>query len=153
MKFYIGSGFNYIEKVRKIAQRLYELGHTVTENWWDRVYQSDEDEKVDTFDLKQVFEAYSWDEFFSHPEVAQTFLQDFEGVMNAHIFLYVSGDEPKKFNGATAEYGIAIGRGIPTYLIGELETSCLFYPLVKVSSVDEILEIERSKENGYLKRV
>jgi len=133
MKFYIASTFSLISKIIEIEEQLEKMGHEITVKWWRRAYGSDGSQN--TNDLKKVFASYSWQEFMSKPEVEYTYHSDKTGILDADGFIFVADELPRKFNGASVELGMALQREIPCYLIGELEPSCLFYPLIKIDSV------------------
>ena len=140
MKVYIASSFDLIDLVDEYAGILEANGHEITVKWWDHVYESEGGAKAP--ELKEKYDSYSWDQFMDRPEVAETFSRDFEGVKTAGAFLFVADPYiPKKYNGATAEYGIAVSNDIPCMLLGQLETSCLFKRLNKLESIYEVVRI------------
>ena len=73
------------------------------------------------------------------PETYWSFVSDFEGVKDADIFVFIAGSEPRKFNGANVELGIALGDLKPCFVIGELEISVLYYLVTRCSDVEELI--------------
>jgi len=145
MKIYVASSFRLVERVISTVEALEKAGHEITVKWWERMYDiPGERTPVQTVDLKKRYEALSPDEFYERPETLISFKSDFEGVKDAEAFVFVADEEPRKFNGANVELGIAMGDLKPCFCIGELETSVLYYPVIRCSDVEEVIEIMES---------
>jgi hypothetical protein len=59
---------------------------------------------------------YKWWECASFTREQAQF--DFEGVISAEAFVLVVEDPTLKYSGSLVEFGIALNRGIPIYIIG-----------------------------------
>lgn len=100
MRIYIAAKFEDQERVRHIMEWLRLAGHVITHDWTANA---------------QV-----------NREQAQA---DLDGVMTADALLLVV---EKHFNycGALVEFGVALGRGIPIYVLGSaLDERCIFMRL------------------------
>lgn len=140
MRFYLASSFSNIERVQEVCDLLEDHGHTITEKWWCRPYQVEGLGEVATQELKKLYENLSPDEYYSKPETEASFWMDFKGVLNAEALIIVATDTPRKYNGSIAEYGIALGVGIPVAVLGQLETSVLYWPLTRVSCLETLMD-------------
>lgn len=140
MKFYLASSFKNIKMVEKVAAVLEIDGHEITEKWWCRPYQVEGLGQVDTTDLKEIYEGLGHQAFYNSKEVRASYEVDFKGVEEADAFIFVATREERKYNGATAEYGIALGLGKPVAVIGVLEKSVLYWPLIRLSSLQCVRE-------------
>lgn len=125
---YIASNFSNIDQVQRLAFMLEAWGYEITEKWWNRVYNVDGVEVL-TSDLKVRYEELSKVDFYTREETFKSFLLDFKGIVSCDYFVYLASDEECKYNGASVEYGIALGLDKPVYLLGELEKSVMFTPL------------------------
>ena len=134
LKIYIASSFDQITEVKLLSRDLERLGFVITEKWWERIYQVEGLGPRETSDLKKVYEALSPEEFYAKPETGKSFAVDARAVMRADVLVYLAGEDPCKHNGASVEYGIAVGLGKPCLLLGELETSVMFTPLIRCRS-------------------
>ena len=139
MKIYIASSFKLIDRVLEIAEALEADGHTITEKWYDRSYHFENEGLVHTTELKTRYDELSPEEFYAIPSVKQSFLKDFLGVKKADALVFVADDQPRKFNGAAVELGIALGDFKPCFLLGELETSVLYSPLRRCRDTVQLL--------------
>ncbi len=142
MKIYVASSFKLVEKVKSAVEALEEAGHEITVKWWARMFDiPGERDQVQTTDLKERYESLSQDEFYERKETFVSFASDYWGVKEADVFLIVADSTPRKFNGANVELGIAISDRKPCFSIGELETSVLYYPVIRCSDIDEVIQI------------
>ena len=138
MKIYIASSFNLIPRVKLVAELVESKGHTITEKWWERVYDEGDGTPAKTTTLKKLYDSLSTEEFYARPNILLTYDKDFKGVMEADWFIFVADTKIKKFNGASVELGIALANKKPCILYGELEKSVLFCKLIRVNSLEEI---------------
>jgi len=130
MKLYIASSFKLVDRVKEVSSFLESQGFSITEKWWDRIYNIDGQDIITT-ELKAINDDLLPHKFYDIPETIKSFHLDFEGVMNADAFVFVASEEKRKYNGASVELGLALGRKIPCYLLGKLENSVLFTPLIR----------------------
>ena len=131
MRIYLASSFKLIDIVKNVSHFLEREGHTITEKWWARPYQVEGLGAIKTTDLKKIFDGLTPDEFYAKPECATSYYKDYEGIVTADAFVLCATETPRKFNGASVELGIAIGNDITSYSLGNLETSVLFYPVIR----------------------
>ncbi len=142
MKIYVASSFKLVENVKSAVEALEKAGHEITVKWWDRMYDiPGERDQVATMELKARYEGLSPDEFYERRETFVSFASDYWGVKEADVFLFVADSVPRKFNGANVELGIAISDRKPCFSIGELETSVLYYPVIRCSDIGEVIRI------------
>jgi hypothetical protein len=73
----------------EVAEQLEAAGHTITYKWWG----------CSNFAQEQA-------------------LLDFDGVTSADALVLVVEDD-FKYSGALTEFGIALGKGIPVYIMGK----------------------------------
>lgn len=139
MKIYIASSFALIDKVKNVSHFLEREGHTITEKWWSRPYQVEGLGKIVTTDLKEIYEKLTPDEFYATPECAASYWKDHAGIMTADAFVFIANETPRKFNGASVELGLAIGNDIPAFSLGNLETSVLFYPVIRCRDLCQLI--------------
>ena len=138
MKLYLASSFKLVDKVEHIADFLESQGFSITEKWWNRIYEI-EGKEIVTTDLKKINDDYPPHKFYDLPETIKSFYLDFEGVMNADAFVFIASEELRKYNGASVELGLALGCKIPCYLLGKLENSVLFTPLIRCRDSFDLL--------------
>ncbi len=139
MRIYIASSFSLLDQVKAVAEVLEREGHLITVKWWDRKYDIPGERGVHTVELKKRYNGLKPDEFYSKHETWFSYWSDFQGVRNADAFVFVADDEPRKYNGAAVELGIALGDKKPCYLLGCLENSVLFAPLIRCKNPQELL--------------
>ena len=139
MKFYLASSFKLIEKVEATASIVEGWGHTITEKWWERPYQVEGLGLIQTDKLHDLYDDLPSEDFYSKPECKFSFEADYNGVMDADVFLFVADDKPRKYNGANVELGIALAAMKYCAYIGVLENSVLYYPVKKFKDVEELL--------------
>jgi len=140
VKFYLASSFDLVDKVEKVSKSIEGYGHSITVKWWSRVYDIPNEGKVKTTILKKRYEKLDPDEFYNRPETRRSYLDDFKGVVNADVFIFVADEIPRKYNGANVELGIALANNIMCFSIGNLETSPLYYDVLKRNSIEDILK-------------
>ena len=138
MKLYLASSFKLVDRVQDVSDYLESEGFSITEKWWARIYDI-EGKKIVTTDLKKINDDYPPESFYGIPETIKSFYLDFEGVMSANAFVFIASDELRKYNGACVELGLALGRKIPCYLLGRLENSVLFTPLIRCRNKEDLL--------------
>jgi len=111
MKIYVAGKYQDRDRVRFIHQLLREQGHEITIDWTNHdIYPNDAiAEKLSQFAQDDVW-----------------------GVLNADIFIGLM-TLPFEYKGLWVEMGIALGKGIPVYVIGDAGSNCIFHnhPLVK----------------------
>lgn len=139
MKVYIASSFKLITKVKEIAKRLEEKGHTITVKWWERVYVIDGVEIITT-ELKVKNENLEPDIFYALKETRLSYWSDFHGIKDADILIFVASDYVRKYSGANVELGIALSDKKPCYLIGSLKNSALYYPLIRCIGIATLIK-------------
>ena len=139
MKFYIASKFSLLERVRELSRALERAGHEITVKWWSRKYDIPGEGKVQTTDLKKIYNGLPEGEFYNRPETAFSYDSEFKGVKDADVFILIAGDKPGKFNGANIELGIALSDSKPCYSVGPLENSVLYYPVKKFKTIPALL--------------
>jgi len=149
---YIASSFSLIDRVSLIAERIENLGHTIAVKWWDRSWDIPGEGEVHTTDLKERYKDLDPDEFYNKPACKIAYESDVEGVKACDVFLFVAGDEPRAYNGANIELGIALGAGKPCYSIGTLATSALYYAVYRCGDEGHflrILEVESQLKEAF----
>ena len=129
MKLYIASSFSLIGKVEKLTAILEAEGHEITVKWWTRLH------------LKQKFQVLEPEEFYAEPECEYAFMRDMKGIHEADALIMVASDEPRSYNGANVEIGMAIGIGRPVFSLGRLTNSAMYWPIKRCTSTDELLSI------------
>lgn len=139
MKVYIASSFSLIEKVQAACDQLEEESHEITVKWWSREYDIPGEGKVKTTTLKKRYNNMEPDQFYLRPETERSYDADFNGVLGAEAFLFVADDEPRAYNGANVELGIALGSSKPCFSIGRLSNSVLYFEVVQCNSMEEVL--------------
>jgi len=140
VKIYIASSFSLTEKVTQVAEILEAYGHTITVRWWDRVFNVQGEGQVHTQELKGRYEELDQDTFYGKPEAYEAYITDFMGVKDADALVFVAADEPRKYNGATVELGLALGDNKPCFSLGQLEKSVLFYPVQRCRNPQDLVE-------------
>jgi hypothetical protein len=140
VKIYIASSFSLTEKVAQLAKVLESYGHTITVRWWDRSFDVEGEGQVHTQELKARYEELEPEEFYRKPGAYTAFITDFMGVKEAEALVFVAAEQPRKYNGATVELGIALGDNKPCFSLGNLEKSVLFYPVQRCRSPQDLVE-------------
>ena len=140
MKVYIASSFNLISKVIALEEALEKAGHVITTKWWKRAYNIPTEGLVHTTELKKRYDALSSQEFYSRSECKLSFEFDFKGVKDAEALIFVADDNPRAYNGANIELGIALGNNKPCLSIGALNNSVMYYPVLKCNTLQELLD-------------
>jgi hypothetical protein len=138
MMVYLASSFDLIPRVQEVCDRLESQGHTISEKWWLRVYKV-KGKSIRTTELKTINDKLSVDEFYNNTETIKSYNKDINGINNASVFVFIASDKPRKYNGASVEYGIALAKGIPCYLLGNLEKSVLFTPMIRCKTVFHLM--------------
>lgn len=125
-------------------------GHEITEKWWERPYQVEGLGEVQTTELKKIYDKLTPEEFYSKPETKASFIKDREGIKRADAFVWVATSDIRKYNGAAVEFGIAVGYDMPCAVVGKLEKSVMFWPLVPCEG-EKQLRAWAKKVEAYLK--
>ncbi len=140
MKFYLASSFDLIDKVEKVCNSIEGYGHSITVKWWSKEYDIPNEGKVKTTVLKDRRLNMISEQFYELPETRRSYLDDFRGVINADIFIFIADEKTKIYNGANVELGIALANNIICFSIGKLTNSVLYYDVLKRNSIEEILK-------------
>ncbi len=143
MRIYVASSFKLLDRVKELVRLLEIEGHTITVKWWSREYNIPGEGKVITTELKRRYEELDPEDFYARPETSRSYYADFQGVKDAQAFIFVAADEPRAYNGANVELGIALGDHIPCFSIGALEKSVLYYTVTKCISTFELISCLR----------
>lgn len=138
---YIASSFSLIPRVRLIAERIENMGHSIAVKWWDRSWNIPGEGEVHTTDLKGRYKDLAPDEFYKKPTCKIAYEADIEGVLNCDVFLFMADDIPRAYNGANVELGIALGAGKPCYSLGVMATSVLYYKVTRCFDECHFLKI------------
>lgn len=119
MKIYVAGKYQDRDRVRVVYQILREHGHEITLDWTNHnIYPNDA--------VAEKLSGFAQD--------------DVSGVLSADLFIGLM-TIPYEYKGLWVEMGIALGKGIPVYIIGNAGDSCIFtnHPLVK--KFTEIFEV------------
>lgn len=116
MRIYVAAKWEEKEQARDIMRQLEEAGHTITYDWTQCLV----------------------------PDLAQA-QKDYKGVIMADAFVGLF-ERDLAYCGALVEFGIALGRGIPCYLIGHAidveRGKCIFSQLSGVQhGIDDLLTV------------
>lgn len=110
MKIYVAGKYSDRDRVRYIHQNLKEMGHEITVDWTNHdIYPNDA----------------------TAERLSQFAQDDVRGVKEADLYIGLM-TIPFEYKGAWVEMGLALGKGIPIYIIGNAGDSCIFmhHPLV-----------------------
>lgn len=138
MKLYLASSFTLIERVERASNYLEKEGHKITVKWWSRKYNIDGEREVCTTILKKENDLLDIEEFYKTPECKYSFESDLKGVKDADAFIFIADHNPRSYNGANVELGIAIGDNKPCFVLGNLTKSVLYYPVVRCKSLHDL---------------
>ncbi len=111
MKIYVAGKYEDKDRVRFIHQLLIQMGHEITLDWTNH-------------------------EIYPNDAIAERLLEfasdDIKGVKEADLYIGLM-TIPYQYKGLYVEMGVALGKGIPVYIIGSAGDSCIFinHPLVK----------------------
>lgn len=140
MKFYLAISFDLVDKVEKVCKEIEGYGHSINVKWWSREYDIPNEGKVSTTVLKKKFLNIESDIFYNKPETRRSYLDDFKGVVNADIFIFIADEKTKIYNGANVELGITLANNIICFSIGKLTNSVLYYDVLRRNSIEDILK-------------
>lgn len=121
-RIYVAGKFEDIERVRAVQDVLKGAGHTITFDW-----TRDED----GFTAVQA-------------------MRDMRGVLTADALVFVAYED-LGFRGSYVEFGMALMRGIPIYLIGTGADRCLFTTLPQVHrGIEDLLVLSSLQAQRHL---
>lgn len=136
MRVYVAGKFGPATnaRVREVHATLIEAGHTITYDW-----TTDQD----------------------GGGTAQQAINDMHGVLTADVFVLVAEDHSVVYCGAVAELGMALGAGLPVYVLGDaLDTQrpnqgpCIFLKLGSIRREDQFrTDLLESQIAGFHARV
>ncbi len=129
MKVYIASSFSNLERVKDVVGLCNLLKIDITCTWWDRKQLHD--------DFKGK---YSDDVFYNLPDCRIAYHRDVQGIKDADLLILVATNEPKRYNGAMLECGIAVGLDKPIVVYGKLEQSAMFYPMHFIDDITSLAD-------------
>ena len=111
MKVYVAAKWEDRVAANRLMNRLIMAGHTITRNWT----------QCDQFSPEQAG-------------------NDMHGVMMADAFVFLA-EKPLAYKGAYTEFGMALARGIPIYLLGHGADANIFTQLPQIHrTLDPLLE-------------
>lgn len=139
MYIYLASSFNLIPRVREVSKALEDAGFTITCKWWERVYQTKDLGPKETTELKKIYHNLSPEEFYKKPETTASFYADLNGISMSDALVFVADEQPRPFNGANVELGIAIGQVKDRFCYGRLENSPMYVGVHFCNTIDELL--------------
>lgn len=102
MKIYVAAKWEDRPRAREVMGQLIAAGHVITHDW-------------------------TWVDQVTTLQAAL----DKRGVMDAETLVFVA-EQDLRYTGALVELGIAIGRGIPCYIIGPAIDHCIFLHLPQI---------------------
>ncbi len=117
MEIYVAAKYQDRDRVRELYYELSYLGHEITVDWTNHNDVSPE-------------------------KLTEYAVEDVGGVKRAKLFIALMTIK-YEYKGLWVELGIALGRGIPVWVIGDDGDSCLFmnHPLVrKFNCISEVLK-------------
>lgn len=100
MRIYVAGKWEERERVRTIMALLRTVGHTITHDW------TRNDERMSRESARG----------------------DLNGVVSAEAVVFLA-EHDLPYKGSLVEVGIAIGRNIPVYVLGNACDSCIFWQL------------------------
>lgn len=114
MNIYVAGKWEEMARVREVQAQLRAVGHRITHDWTS--YQSDSPRDQAICDLT--------------------------GVRCADVLVLIV-EKDLRYAGAWVEMGIAIGRGIPVYVLGTAGDQNIFMNLPRVyRGIDSLLELD-----------
>lgn len=126
MKVYCAGKYQERQAIRKIMDYIESLGHEITHDWTCHEAKiASEGEGEGT--------VFVYGEWLYKSELREQSLDDENGVDDADCIV-VYAVNAHKYAGTCTEIGIAIGKGIPVYIIGENlgHNIFIYHPLVQV---------------------
>lgn len=119
MKIYVAGKFQERAYIKTVMWWLEGMGHEITFDWTDPQYQHKDETPEDATECVR-------------------------GVSGADIYVGVF-KHILNYKGALVEMGVALGLGIPVYIVGHAIDSCLFtkHPLVKKFDTLDQLFLEK----------
>ncbi len=102
MRIYVATKWEEKDRAREVMADLRHKGHTITYDWT----------RCEQFSAEQA-------------------RNDVMGVMTADALVLIA-EKPLAYKGAYVEFGIAVARNIPIYLIGTGMDECIFTQLANV---------------------
>ena len=111
MRIYVASKFEEAPRVRSVMTSLRLAGHTITFDWTHGEQLSAEQANLDV-----------------------------QGVLDAEALVFIA-EIPLRYCGALVEFGLALGRGIPIYVMGHCIDQCIFMQLPQVHrGIEDLLK-------------
>ena len=112
MKIYVATKYEEAPRARQVMGLLIAHGHTITYNW-------------------------TWNEQSSSEQAHK----DMQGVLDADALVLII-EKDLQYKGALVEVGIALGKGIPVYVIGSYFDNCIFSALPQVhQGIDSLVQV------------
>jgi len=146
MKIYIASSFSLTARVTRVAAALELLGHEVTVKWWNRTFDVEGEGQIHTQTLKKRYNDLPPDVFYAKPTCSEAYHADYAGIHEADALLLVADDEPRPFNGANVELGMALAWGKPCFSIGSLQNSVMYSPVIRCGYIGEVMDLLKQLE-------
>lgn len=106
MRVYVATSFQNIAEAREVMTALRILGHSITHDWTN--------EAVDP----------SWPEWQQAEYLQECGSHDYRGVIDADCLVLINHEKSRD---AMAEFGIALGRGIPVVVLFPERRSSVFF--------------------------
>lgn len=111
MRIYVATKFEERERAREVMFALVAAGHSITYDW-------------------------TTNEEFSVAQAAR----DRQGVMDADALVFIA-EKDLAYRGAWVEFGIAVARNIPIYILGAFYLQCIFWRLANVHPVKSVTAV------------
>jgi nucleoside 2-deoxyribosyltransferase len=119
MKVYVATSLQNKTEARALMEILREAGHVVTHDWTLEEVQPD------------------WSEQYAADYLQRCGAQDFAGVVKADALVLINHEASRD---AMAEFGIALGKGIPVFVLhAERRGSVFFHRATLTSGIDQLL--------------
>lgn len=111
MRIYVAAKWEDGHRAQEVMHRLSAAGHTITYDWT------------------------------TAPEVSPgQALIDIDGVRRAEALVFLA-EQPRAYMGALVEFGVAVERGIPIYVVGQGIDPCIFMYLPQVVRVPHLVDL------------
>jgi nucleoside 2-deoxyribosyltransferase len=111
LRIYVATKWEESARARQVMVDLVFAGHTITYDWTQAEQFSEDQAMKDKF-----------------------------GVMSADALVFIA-EKDRAYSGALVEFGIAVARGIPIYILGPYIDQCIFTLLPQVHrGIDGIMK-------------